>query len=77
MDMNNHRLLKTADVAERLGVAEQTIRRWVKRGELPVVRLGASTVRFEEGAVESLVRRGREPLEPKPQPIDASELGWR
>jgi excisionase family DNA binding protein len=75
--MNAHRLLKTGDVAERLGVTDQTVRRWVKRGELPVVRLGQSTVRFEEGAVESLVRRGREPLEPKPQPIDPDELGWR
>jgi len=75
--MPAHRLLKTADVADRLGVAEQTVRRWVKRGELPVVRLGATTVRFEEGAVDSLVRRGRVPLEPKPQPIDPSELGWR
>jgi excisionase family DNA binding protein len=77
MFMSAHRLLKTGEVAERLGVTDQTVRRWAKRGEIPTIRLGARTVRFDEGAVESLVRRGREPLEPKPQPIDPTELGWR
>jgi excisionase family DNA binding protein len=33
----------TADVAERLGVSENTVRKWEREGELPPVRRGHET----------------------------------
>jgi len=40
--MVEDKLLTTADVAERLQVNEQTVRRWIRDGDLRAVRLGGN-----------------------------------
>lgn len=41
------KLFKTSEVAELCAVTEETIRRWIKEGELPAIRMpGGSTGRL-------------------------------
>ena len=55
----SERLLVEREVAERLGMAVQTVRGWRVRGCGPVyVKLGRS-VRYRESDVEAFVRAGR------------------
>ena len=42
------RLITTCEVAERLGVCAETVLRWVRRGELPAIRLPSGALRFPE-----------------------------
>lgn len=58
-DENGDDLLTTRDVAARMRVSEQTVRRWRYDGDLPFVRFGYRTVRFELGDVDDFVRRRR------------------
>lgn len=53
-------LLTVTDVAEILGVTPRTVRRIADRGELPRVRLGRRSVRFEQSAVEEFIARHTE-----------------
>jgi excisionase family DNA binding protein len=75
--MNEHeRLLTFSDIAARFQVTPTTVRRWASRGAIPTVRV-QGVVRVESSAVDSLLRRAREPLTPRPQPLDPNELGWK
>ena len=51
------KLVRPADVAERLAVSPLTIRKWIHLGSLPVVRLGRS-VRVREEDLDALIRFG-------------------
>ncbi len=51
------RYLSTAEAAELAGVAEQTVRRWVREGALEPGRAGR-LLRFRASDVEKLIRRG-------------------
>ncbi len=51
------RLLVIGEVAELLRCSERTIRRWVRGGRLPVVRIGGA-VRFRADDVAALLRSG-------------------
>ena len=42
------RLLTTREVADRLGLAPETVLRWAKRGKLPAVYLSSRAIRFRE-----------------------------
>ncbi|MBE0448983.1 MAG: helix-turn-helix domain-containing protein [Actinobacteria bacterium] len=44
----NDKLLSLKEVADRLGLNPETIRRWTKSGKLPAVKLGPNTVRVKE-----------------------------
>ena len=44
-------LLKTIDLARRLQVRPNTIRRWVRRGLIPVLRVSPKVMRFDLAAV--------------------------
>jgi excisionase family DNA binding protein len=46
------RFLTARQVADRLGVAPDTILRWTRRGELPAVKLPGGAVRFREDELE-------------------------
>ena len=59
--MMGSRLLKTADVAERLAVSPATIRKWIFAGRLPTVHVGRA-VRVREEDIEALVRMGYTPV---------------
>lgn len=47
------RLLTAREVAGMLGVSPETVLRWVRRGELPAIRLPGGAIRFEEAAIEA------------------------
>ena len=49
------RLLTTAEVAERLGVCDKTVRNLVSDGELAYIRIGKRGVRFDPGDVQSYI----------------------
>jgi excisionase family DNA binding protein len=44
-------LLTTREVAELLGVSTETVLRWVRRGELPAIRLPGGALRFPEATL--------------------------
>ena len=44
----NDRLLTTREVADRLGLAPETVLRWARRGRLSAVYLSSRAVRFRE-----------------------------
>lgn len=46
------RLLTTRELAEQLGVSAETVLRWVKRGQLPGIRLPSGALRFPEATIE-------------------------
>jgi excisionase family DNA binding protein len=50
------RLITTEQVAERLGLGAITVKRMVKRGDLPCLRFNNSVVRFRLSDVEQFLR---------------------
>jgi excisionase family DNA binding protein len=57
-------LLSVKDVAERLGVSAEAVRRWMRRGELPYIDLGGPAgyrIRLVdlEQFLEDRTRRGK------------------
>jgi excisionase family DNA binding protein len=49
----SERLLATREVSDRLGVSTETVLRWVRRGELPAIRLPGGALRFRETDLEA------------------------
>ena len=45
-------LLTAREVAERLGVSPETVLRWIRRGELPAIKLPGGAVRVREDELE-------------------------
>lgn len=71
------KLLTVSEVAETMKVSEKTVRRLIKRGDLPAYRLGErGQLRIEEGELERYVLsqrvRPNEVLKPQ-QPVEQSE----
>lgn len=56
-DQNEEQWLTVADVAERLRVSQETVRRWIRDGRLPVLDLGGPKVgyRIKESALATFV----------------------
>ncbi len=48
-------MMTAAQVAEKLGVSEKTVRAWVLKGSIPYTKVG-KFVRFSEEQAESMVR---------------------
>ncbi len=46
-------LLTARHVAEVVGVSPETILRWVRRGDLPAIRLPGGAVRFRPDEIEA------------------------
>jgi excisionase family DNA binding protein len=58
--MAEDRWLTVAEIAERLRVHEQTVRRWLRSGELPGRALGRKAGwRIREADLEEFMRRGK------------------
>jgi excisionase family DNA binding protein len=58
------RLLNVTEAADRLGLSTATVRAWIWKREIEVVRLGRS-VRIKEETLEDLIERGTTPAELK------------
>jgi len=58
--MEDERLMKVKQVAERFGVRLETVRRWLKEGRLRGTMPGGTKVgyRIPESEVERLLREG-------------------
>lgn len=57
---NTPRLLTLQEVADRLGVALWTVRRWASTRRIPTVKLGAA-VRVDERDLNALIEARRRP----------------
>jgi len=53
-------IVSRSEVAKRLGVGPDTIRRWVRDRGLPALRVTSGTVRFDWVAVKAWLRRSSE-----------------
>ncbi len=66
------RFLSTEEVAERLQVDEQTVRRWIKSGKLEAVKPGREW-RIPPTAFEALLESYSSPKAQAPLPLDSGE----
>lgn len=48
-----------AEVAEILNISVQTLRRWIRRGKLPAVKLAYNVFRIEAEEVDKFIERSR------------------
>jgi excisionase family DNA binding protein len=51
--VDRERLLTTRELAEFLGVIPETVLRWVRRGQLPAIKLPSGAIRFRESDVDA------------------------
>ncbi len=69
--ISEEKLLSTAEVGERVGVDEQTVRLWIKKGKLEALKVGRGW-RIPQSALEEFL--GNAPKAPAPpSPAEASE----
>ncbi len=69
--ISEEKLLSTAEVGERVGVDEQTVRLWIKKGKLEAFKVGRGW-RIPQSALEEFL--GNAPKAPAPpSPAEASE----
>jgi excisionase family DNA binding protein len=55
------RLLTAREVSELLGVSAETALRWVRRGELPAIRLPGGAIRFREDEFDGWLKERATP----------------
>lgn len=55
------KLLRVSEVAERLGLRVSTVRAWILRRRIPVVRVSSRAIRVPESAVAKLIEAGTIP----------------
>jgi len=58
--MRDEELMTTAELARALRVRPRAVRSWIKRGLIPVVRIGERTLRFSWPDVVAALERGEE-----------------
>jgi excisionase family DNA binding protein len=58
LEGSSGRLLTTAQVAERFQVDGWTVRRWVRQGKLPAIKLSGKYNRYRPEDVERIVAEG-------------------
>lgn len=60
--MASDRLLTVEQVADVLGVNQDTVRRWIRNGEIEVIDLGGRAgYRITQSALDSFIRRRIKP----------------
>jgi excisionase family DNA binding protein len=52
----NENLINAVELAERLDVKEQTIRRWAFEGRIPAYTIGKRVIRFDYEEVRQVMR---------------------
>jgi excisionase family DNA binding protein len=53
-------ILTTAEVTKRRGASVLTIRKWVREGQIPVIRMGGRFIRLDWEEVVALLKAGEE-----------------
>lgn len=51
------KMLTTGDVADRLGVSDRTVRRWIQEGQLKAYSLGPRSLRVRESALRAFAAK--------------------
>lgn len=59
MASNENDLLTVQDVANRFGVKQPTVRKWLREGRIRGVKIGGAR-RFERAEVDRLIEEGRD-----------------
>lgn len=58
--------VKTAEAAEILGVAQNTLRKWAERGDIPMHRNPANGYRlFKRSDLDKFLKKTAKPVKPK------------
>ena len=52
---SSNKLLGLGEVADLLRLSKQTVRRWIRTGKLPAVKLGYNTFRIERDQIDRLI----------------------
>jgi excisionase family DNA binding protein len=73
--MTNSPLLQVRSAAARIGIHENTLRRWEKAGYIQAVRLPSGVRRFREADVEALRAAMYETPVDHPQPTSVKVRG--
>jgi excisionase family DNA binding protein len=55
-------LLDTAQVAEKLGVSEETVRRYARTGSIASIRLPGGTRRFKTSVIDAVIAGSGDPF---------------
>ena len=58
-DISDNKLLGLGEVADLLRLSKQTVRRWIRTGKLPAVKLGYNTFRIERDQIDRLIVQRR------------------
>jgi len=75
MRMNNPLLWTIQEAARQCSVSARTMRRWVKTGAVPTVKMPARLIRIPSAALQSLLIVESQPeLKPEPDPGAAQRL---
>ena len=56
---SSNKLLGLGEVADLLRLSKQTVRRWIRTGKLPAVKLGYNTFRIERDQIDRLIVQRR------------------
>jgi excisionase family DNA binding protein len=65
--ISEERLLSTAEVGERMGVDEQTVRLWIKKGKLEALKVGRGW-RIPRSALEAFLENAPKARAPRKRP---------
>jgi len=55
-------LFSIREVAKMFSVSKMTIIRWIKSGELPIVRIGLGHPRIQREAIDDLIQRNQQSI---------------
>ncbi|MDP9478814.1 MAG: helix-turn-helix domain-containing protein [Actinomycetota bacterium] len=69
--ISEERLLSTAEVGERMGVDEQTVRLWIKKGKLEALKVGRGW-RIPRSALEAFLENAPKARSPRKRPVESS-----
>ncbi len=69
--ISEERLLSTAEVGERMGVDEQTVRLWIKKGKLEALKVGRGW-RIPWSALEAFLENAPKARAPRKRPVEQS-----
>lgn len=57
LDEINEPWVSTKDIAEHLGITMETVRKWIKSGEIPCIRIG-KLWKFKKSEVDTWLKSG-------------------
>ena len=62
--MSSKLLMKSTEVAHKLGISKATLHRWVKAGKIECVRIETNSVYFTQDALDEFIQVNRKMYRP-------------